>query len=176
MGIVKDEQSPKESDEGSDGRNEEDVVGKAAEKSGKNETQIKETQTGAEEAGQTVSNRPEETHRQRVKASGKDRVTRPIGKYTMCAPQLLHLDINGRPLWFDGGLSNNKFSKQKTFSRFEVYMKELREIQEPGAWEIGKDNICCLTTDKVFKFTRAEKGVLEMIIGMAKTVHEKARA
>jgi hypothetical protein len=176
MGIVKDEHSPKESDEGSHGRSEEDVGGKASEKSGKNETQIKATQAGAEEAGQTVSNRPEETHRQQVKAPGKDQVTAPTGKYTMCAPQLLHLDINGRPLWFNGGLSNNKFSKQKTFGRFEVYMKEPREIQEPGAWEIGKDNMCCLTSDEVFKFTRGEKDVLEMMIGMAKTVHEKARA
>jgi hypothetical protein len=163
MGIVKDEHSPKESDEGSDGRSEEDVGGKASEKSGKNETQTKETQTGAEEAGQTVSNRPEETHRQQVKAPGKeskDQVTAPTGTYTLCAPQLLHLDINGRPLWFNGGLSNNKFSKQKTFSHFEVYMKEPREIQEPGAWEIGKNNRCCLTTDEVFKFTKGEKCVL----------------
>lgn len=175
MGSLKDEHTSKETDERSDGGRKEDVGDTASEKSRKNQTQVEDAQTSAEDADQPVSDRREETHRQPVKAPGSNHVTAPPGKYTMCAPQLLHLDINGRPLWFNGGLSNNKFSKRQTFGRFEVYMKEPREIQEPGAWDIGKDNMCCLTNDEVFTFTEGEKDVLRMMIGMAKRVQERAR-
>jgi hypothetical protein len=167
MGSLKGEHPSRETDERSDGGSKEDAGDTASEESGKNQTQVEDAQTSAEDADQPVSDRREETHRQPV--------TAPPGKYTMCAPQLLHLDINGRPLWFNGGLLNNKFSKHKTFGRFEVYMKEPREIQEPGAWEIWKDNMCCLTNDEVFTFTEGEKDVLHMMIGMAKRVQEKAR-
>lgn len=42
--------------------------------------------------------------------------------FTICAPQLLHLDTNGKPLWFNGWLLHNKFAEKskKRFANFEV--------------------------------------------------------
>lgn len=33
--------------------------------------------------------------------------------YTICAPQILHLGMNGKPLWFNGWLLENKFGDKK---------------------------------------------------------------
>lgn len=59
--------------------------------------------------------------------------------YTICAPQLLHLDRSGRPLWFNGWLLPNKFDKGKNRepSRFEAFLREPREIRDPGACNCG---------------------------------------
>ena len=94
--------------------------------------------------------------------------------YTMCAPQLLHLDLNGRPLWFNGWLLDNKFAdkKQKKFGKFEHYLIEPKDIREPGAWQLEESNMCCLTTDAELRrdFSADERGVLEMMVAQAKDV------
>jgi hypothetical protein len=86
--------------------------------------------------------------------------------YTICAPQLLHLDRSGRPLWFNGWLLPNKFDKGKNQepSRFEAFLKEPREIRDPGAWQLRANNICCLTSEHKGEFSRDERQVLDMII------------
>lgn len=92
--------------------------------------------------------------------------------YTMCAPQLLHLDLEGKPLWFNGWLMDNKFAdkKQRKFGKFEHYLIEPHDIRDPGAWQLEESNMCCLTTDPPLKreFTPEEKAVLDMMIAQAK--------
>ena len=94
--------------------------------------------------------------------------------YTICAPQLLHLDLEGKPLWFNGWLLDNKFAdkKQKKFGKFEHYLIEPRDIRDPGAWQLEESNMCCLTTDAALKrdFSKAEKEVMDMMIGQAREV------
>ncbi|KIW63747.1 hypothetical protein PV04_08726 [Phialophora macrospora] len=94
--------------------------------------------------------------------------------YTICSPQLLHLDLEGKPLWFNGWLLDNKFAnkKQKKFGKFETYLIEPRDIRDPGAWQLEESNMCCLTTDANLKrdFTPEERDILSMMIGQAKEV------
>lgn len=94
--------------------------------------------------------------------------------YTICAPQLLHLDVDGSPLWFNGWLQDNKFAdkKKRKFGKFEHYLIEPRDVREPGAWQLEESNMCCLTTDPDLKrdFTREEKDLLEMMIQQARDV------
>ena len=88
---------------------------------------------------------------------------------TICAPQLLHLDLSGKPLWFNGWLYHNKFAgRAKQGGRFEVYMKEPREVLEPGAWQLEEGNVCCLSNREVFEFSAEEKRRMEMMIGFAR--------
>lgn len=91
--------------------------------------------------------------------------------HTICAPQLLHLDREGKPLWFNGWLLENKFAEKnkKRFARFEHYLVEPRKVREPGAWQLADSNLCCLTTDldKTFEFSVEEKKTLAMIMKRA---------
>ncbi|KAJ0123197.1 lpha-mannosyltransferase [Diaporthe amygdali] len=90
----------------------------------------------------------------------------------MCAPQLLHLDLDGKPFWFNGGLVMNKFldRRQWKFGTFESYLIEPHDIREPGAWILGDGNMCCLTTDHHLYgiLTPAEKDLLEEMITVAR--------
>jgi hypothetical protein len=98
----------------------------------------------------------------------------PAANFTICAPQLLHLDRDGRPLWFNGWLLNDKFTTSE-YNRFEAYMKEPREVTEPGAWQLKEDNLCCLTSNETSTFSEDEEDVLEMIIDLAKAVAVRDR-
>ncbi len=107
----------------------------------------------------------------KIELRKRDLVSEPMEvNFTICAPQLLHLGTDDRPLWFNGWLLPNKYSKNEYQEpgRFEVYMKEPREVRDPGSWQLGENNICCLTSDKTFEFTQDEIDVLEMIIDMAR--------
>ena len=94
--------------------------------------------------------------------------------YSICAPQLLHLDTEGKPYWFNGWLLDNKFAdkKQKKFGKFDHYLIEPQEVREPGAWQLEESNMCCLTTDtdKKFDFSAAEKQILADMMKKAKEV------
>ena len=94
--------------------------------------------------------------------------------FTICSPQLLHLDVEGKPFWFNGWLLDNKFvdKKQKKFGKFEHYLIEPHEIREPGAWQLEDSNMCCLTTDtnKKFDFSESERLILADMMKKAKEV------
>lgn len=94
--------------------------------------------------------------------------------YTICAPQLLHLDVQGKPLWFNGWILANKFADRgkKTFAEFNHYLVEPRDVREPGAWQLAESNMCCLTTDpdKTFEFDAKERATIDMILARAKEI------
>ena len=101
----------------------------------------------------------------------EDHSDEPPTNFTICAPQLLHLDVNGRPLWFNGWLLHNKFAEKhkKRFAKFDHYLIEPKEVREPGAWQLAESNMCCLTSDadKKFEFTKEETATLQMIMDRA---------
>lgn len=90
----------------------------------------------------------------------------------MCAPQLLHLDLEGKPFWFNGGLVMNKFldRRQWKFGTFDSYLIEPRDVREPGAWILGEGNMCCLTTDNHLYgvLTSEEKELIDEMIAQAR--------
>lgn len=94
--------------------------------------------------------------------------------YTLCSPQLLHLDVDDTPLWFNGWLLDNKFAdkRQKKFGSFKHYLIEPREVRDPGAWQLHENNECCLTTDreKMHPFSNEEVKLLERMMQKAREV------
>lgn len=95
-------------------------------------------------------------------------------KPKICSPQLLHLDLNGKPLWFNGGLVRNKFLDRREwkFGSWDTYLIEPRDIREPGAWFLGDANMCCLTSDHHLQgeLSPTEKGLLDAMVAQAKKV------
>ncbi|OQO17093.1 hypothetical protein B0A51_14795 [Rachicladosporium sp. CCFEE 5018] len=94
---------------------------------------------------------------------------------TVCAPQLLHLDTDGRPLWFNGWISKDKNERSGNvdISAFQVFLEEPEYKAANGEnnmWEIHEANVCCLTAPKFSTFTKEEKEVLQMILDTAKSV------
>ncbi|KAJ2991919.1 hypothetical protein NUW58_g2344 [Xylaria curta] len=79
--------------------------------------------------------------------------------YTMCSPQLLHLDVDGTPLWFNGWLLVNKYA-ERSKRKFAPMMSYLREPKdkaiEDDFWKLTTDNMCCLTVGAESKFDIAE--------------------
>lgn len=96
-----------------------------------------------------------------------------LPKHKMCAPQLLHLDTQGKPLWFNGGLVQNKFldRRQWKFNTWSTYLIEPRDIREPGAWRLGEANMACLITDNhlIGQLTVKEMELLEAMKDQART-------
>jgi alpha 1,3-mannosyltransferase len=90
--------------------------------------------------------------------------------YTVSSPQLLHLDINNRPLWFNGWILDDKFENDKhvNVSTWEVYLSEVKETHEAAEWRIGGHNMATLKSNKAFEFTEKEKDVLKMIVETAR--------
>lgn len=93
-------------------------------------------------------------------------------KFTICGPQLLHLDTDNRPLWFNGWLLPNKFSNEKNPipDRFNGYITEPHSVHDAGGWQLGKNNVCCLTSENVTRIVQEDADVLEMIIHIAEDV------
>ncbi|KAJ6188271.1 hypothetical protein N7519_003179 [Penicillium mononematosum] len=90
---------------------------------------------------------------------------------TICAPQLLHLDREKRPLWFNGWLYENKYAEsQRTIGSFEMFMEEPSESLHPAAWQLEESNLCCLSNSVAKEFTEQETEWLEVLIGMARAV------
>lgn len=87
----------------------------------------------------------------------------------ICAPQLLHLDSEARPLWFNGWLAENKFKsiEQRHFGQFDYF---LPESQSPDDWQMQSDNICCLSRglDSLQRFNPDERQTLDMILAIAR--------
>ncbi|KXG48362.1 Alpha-mannosyltransferase [Penicillium griseofulvum] len=89
---------------------------------------------------------------------------------TICAPQLLHLDREQRPLWFNGWLYENKFASERVLGKFEMYMEEQSGSLVPPAWELEEHNLCCLSNSPAKNFTTEESDWIDTLIGIAKTV------
>ncbi len=91
----------------------------------------------------------------------------PPKSYILCAPQLLHLDTSGKPLWFNGWLVDNKFAdkEKRKFANFESYLVEPRELRDPTPWQLGESNMACLTSDaeKKFEFSQEEQDLLDLV-------------
>ncbi|XWX00157.1 hypothetical protein V2A60_008176 [Cordyceps javanica] len=77
--------------------------------------------------------------------------------YTVCAPQLLHLGADGRPLWFNGGLVKNKFLDKKVweFGNFREFLVEPNEVSTVR-WKMLDGNRACLTGDASLKHSLDE--------------------
>ncbi|KKZ61503.1 hypothetical protein EMCG_03904 [[Emmonsia] crescens] len=92
--------------------------------------------------------------------------------YTICAPQLLHLDTNGLPLWFNGWLLSNKYAdgNERKPAEFEVYMVEPTRPGNVDAWKLTESNICCLTADRTFPVDGSDQETMRMLIDLAKEV------
>ncbi|KAK6505235.1 hypothetical protein TWF481_007152 [Arthrobotrys musiformis] len=96
-------------------------------------------------------------------------------KFTICAPQLLHLDRDGTPLWFNGWILNNKFEDKKKMRKannFKTYLREnpkpdLETIGGQDQWQLQENNICCLTTNENAQFSDEESSTLTMILDYA---------
>lgn len=93
----------------------------------------------------------------------------------LCAPQLLHLDTAGKPLWFNGGLVDNKFAdkKKRKLASFKEYLVEPRELREPTPWQLGESNMACLDSERRFEFTEAELKLLNSLLDHHKAIKEK---
>ncbi|KAJ5388687.1 putative alpha-1-3-mannosyltransferase [Penicillium cosmopolitanum] len=91
----------------------------------------------------------------------------PSKEYTVCAPQLLHLDRMGRPLWFNGWLLENKFAKagEKRPAKFEAYVREEGRVPD---WQLRESNMACLTSKKMFSLSQEESDVLDMTIAFGR--------
>ncbi|KAK6345111.1 hypothetical protein TWF718_007041 [Orbilia javanica] len=101
--------------------------------------------------------------------------TPPPEKFSICAPQLLHLERDGTPLWFNGWILNNKFEekkKQRKANNFQFYLRENPKpdpdtIGGQDQWQLQENNICCLTTNEKVQFTSEETSTLAMILDLA---------
>ncbi|CAD0031415.1 unnamed protein product [Aureobasidium pullulans] len=85
----------------------------------------------------------------------------------LCSPQLLHLSLSGRPMWFNGWIQQNKHEAASKVSTFEFYMGEKKKDGEWAEWGIGADNMCCLKSDGLKAFDEKELNALKMIENIA---------
>lgn len=92
--------------------------------------------------------------------------------FSICAPQLLHLDVAGRPLWFNGWILPNKFSDDPNLQPvdFQSFIAEPSEVGGPGPWDLKLNNVLCLSSEHVSNLTTAEKRALDTTIEIAKRV------
>lgn len=91
----------------------------------------------------------------------------------ICSAQLLHLDREGRPLWFNGWIERHKheLSEFETVP-FDVFARESKVVMAKGEyvspWDIRNDNIVCLEAAELLEFSDGEREVLEMLQDLAK--------
>ncbi|KAJ5466632.1 hypothetical protein N7539_009588 [Penicillium diatomitis] len=92
--------------------------------------------------------------------------------FSICAPQLLHLDVDGRPLWFNGWLLPSKFSDDPRLQpvNFTSFIVESADSENPSPWEVKEDNVLCLSSEKVVELTLAEKESLDSTVRTARKV------
>ncbi|EPS38152.1 hypothetical protein H072_8154 [Dactylellina haptotyla CBS 200.50] len=89
--------------------------------------------------------------------------------FEICAPQLLHLDVEGNPLWFNGWILMNKFEEDVAKRQAGTFTNYIREKPtSKHQWQLKHNNNACLAADSSFMFTPAEKGALEFIMTEAK--------
>lgn len=104
----------------------------------------------------------------RTNLTGLGMLDLPGQNIILCSPQLLHLSRDGRPLWFNGWIQNNKHDASSDISTFEFFMSEKRKNDEWAEWAIGADNMCCLKGDDLHAMSAEELKALELIVDIAK--------
>ncbi|KEQ69860.1 hypothetical protein M436DRAFT_54911 [Aureobasidium namibiae CBS 147.97] len=104
----------------------------------------------------------------RTNLTGPGMLDLPGQNIILCSPQLLHLSRDGRPLWFNGWIQNNKHDASSDISTFEFFMREKRKDNEWAEWAIGADNMCCLKGDDLHAMNAEELKALDMIVEIAK--------
>lgn len=91
--------------------------------------------------------------------------------YTICSPQLVHLNADGTPLWFNGGLITNKFAEKRdiTFGKFEQYIVE-PEVPTSATWALKSNNRACLSAEAnaMHSLSSQDKATLKTMIERAK--------
>ena len=96
--------------------------------------------------------------------------TKNYGKtnYTICAPQLVHMDRDGRPLWFNGWVLENKFDvDHPRLASFDSYMFETKKGSKTADWRLETNNMCCLISDRIHRFNKREKKVVDDLLEIA---------
>lgn len=177
----RDEPAQEHKEEQKEDKKEESAKPEEKKDEGKKEFKLEEHKSEEEKKDQTKTDKKEEEAKKEVAPPAQTAISleskeddSPPDNYTICAPQLLHLDTHGKPLWFNGWLLHNKFAdkRKKAFAKFEQYLVEPRDVREPGAWQLAESNMCCLTTDhdKMFDFSREEKATLKMIMDRAQAM------
>jgi len=87
--------------------------------------------------------------------------------YTICSQQVLHLDTKDRPLWFSGWIVESSENTDVEVSEFQVFVKEKRGDGSVASWSRREDGLSCLKSDRILRFTKQEKAVLERIVETA---------
>jgi hypothetical protein len=64
------------------------------------------------------------------------------GTHKLCSTQMLHFDHNTKPLWFNGGLYANKFSKHWGLGKFTHYIHGKK-----AKWSLGEANWVCMDSE-----------------------------
>ncbi|KAG9691984.1 glycosyltransferase family 71 protein, partial [Aureobasidium melanogenum] len=104
----------------------------------------------------------------RPNLTGPGMLDLPDQRIILCAPQLLHLSTEGRPLWFNGWIQDNKHQASSDVSVMEFFMTEKRKDGEWAEWAIGSDNMCCLKGDDLHAFNDKELAAFKLIVDIAK--------
>ncbi|KEQ88213.1 hypothetical protein M438DRAFT_341854 [Aureobasidium pullulans EXF-150] len=113
----------------------------------------------------------EKEHKQEMADDHEKRSSSDVHSlYTVSSPQLLHLDLNNRPLWFNGWILDDKYEEAKhvNVSTWDVFLSEVKETNEAPEWKIGSHNMAVLKSTHAFEFTEGEKEVLAMIVEVAR--------
>ncbi|KAI1427836.1 alpha-1,3-mannosyltransferase [Xylaria sp. FL1777] len=112
---------------------------------------------------------PDETQDEENPSESEAIAASTADTYMMCSPQLLHLDVDGTPLWFNGWLLVSKYAdrSKRRFAPMKSYMREPRNkaIDDDDFWKLTTDNICCLTSsaDDKSDLTEHDLDLLEMM-------------
>jgi alpha 1,3-mannosyltransferase len=104
----------------------------------------------------------------RTNLTGPGMLDLPGQNIILCSPQLLHLSRDGRPLWFNGWIQDNKHEASSDVSVFEFFMSEKKKDNEWADWIIGADNMCCLKGDDLHAMNDQELKALALIVDIAK--------
>ncbi|GAW17593.1 hypothetical protein ANO14919_070520 [Xylariales sp. No.14919] len=121
------------------------------------------------DAGASPTTTPDKPHDDRAVVGVADPAT-----YTICSPQLLHLDVDGTPLWFNGWLLVSKYAERpkRRFAPMAAYLREPRhKAVDDDFWKLTTDNMCCLTSDAA-----SQADLDKRDLGLLKMMRERAEA
>lgn len=94
----------------------------------------------------------------------------PVDGPMICSPQLIHFDRSGKPIWFNGWISESKDDLYQ-LQEFDSYLEEHKEVgRKPSKdkWQIHSGNVVCLEAPEAKKFTDEDQATLDGILSLAK--------